>query len=105
MNACAVANQEIGAVRNPWPNLTRFKAQGFVPADAAFKVVVERARCGLVCAYGADGPYRNIDFLCALEVACEQFFCEPGAQGGSFFVPNGGKTHYPNAEKSERGSR
>lgn len=101
MNACAVANQEIGAVRNPWPNLTRFKAQGFVPADAAFKAVVERARCGLVCAYGTDGPYRNIDYLCALEVACEQFFCKPSP---SLFLSPGGKTLLT-ASAAERGPR
>lgn len=104
MNTYIVANEEIGGVRNPWPNLTRFKTLGHGKDSPEFASVCERARRGLVCAYG-DGPYRNIDFLCALEVACEQFFCEPGCQGRAFFVPNGGKTHYPNAEKSERGPR
>lgn len=77
MIAPAVADVELGAVRNPWPNLSRFKAEGIPQDSAAFRWVVAKARCGLVCAYGSC-PYRNIDYLCALEVACEQYFCEPG---------------------------
>ena len=72
--AAPVRDTELGRVVDVWPNLTRLKAEGHDQRPDVRQWIINQAERGMKSAYGTAEGRRNIEYLCALEVACEQWF-------------------------------